>query len=192
MEIFSAQGAIQSAKALNLFDKMERCVGSLHLADGIIDIVMPETLKHLMCNDNFDNFDYTVAYQKRQYTSLRLEFYLRLARYIDIMIAQEVLNDLRNNSKCFLSGYMLYYGFKICIRLLILCNFKFCENPHHYTILPWMIELEKGVVACRDVIVVLLGLKKRRQILKKLDRFLVRDVLAVEIWTTRGDVDWQR
>ena len=100
MEIFSAQGAIQSAKDFYLFDKMEKCVGSLHLADGIIDIVTPESLTHIVCGDIFD---YARPHHERPYTSLTLEFYLRLARYIDIMIAQEVLNDLRNKSKFFLS-----------------------------------------------------------------------------------------
>ena len=45
---------------------------------------------------------------------------------------------------------------------------------------------KQGVTRCRDAIVVLLGLKKRRRILGKLDRFLVSQVLAVEIWATRA------
>lgn len=65
-----------------------------------------------------------------------------------------------------------------------------------------MLQFEQGVVQCRDVIVILLGLKKRRSdwqsncrslILPKLDRFLVKEVLAVEIWSTRSEenTQWQ-
>lgn len=60
-------------------------------------------------------------------------------------------------------------------------------------------KFEQGVINCRDVIVILLGLKKRRHltgnytiILPKLDRFLIRQVLAVEIWTTRTYEKWQK
>lgn len=48
-----------------------------------------------------------------------------------------------------------------------------------------MINLQKAVIQCRDVIVVLLGLKKRKQVLGKLDRFLIQQELAVAIWSTR-------
>lgn len=56
---------------------------------------------------------------------------------------------------------------------------------------PDIIRFEQGVLRCRDAIVVLLGLKKfrRRIILPKLDRFLISQVLAVEIWTTRHSVE---
>ena len=52
-------------------------------------------------------------------------------------------------------------------------------------------QFEKEVIRCRDVIVTLLGLKRRRQsngyslILPKLDRFLVQQELAVSIWSSR-------
>ena len=62
-----------------------------------------------------------------------------------------------------------------------------------------MTRFDQGVVQCRDVIVTLLGLKKRRQhdgrslVLPKLDRFLIKEVLAVEIWSTRSNenTQWQ-
>ena len=61
-----------------------------------------------------------------------------------------------------------------------------------------LILFEQGVLRCRDAIVVLLVLKKRSRNainhltrLKKLDRFLVQQVLAVEIWTTRADKKWR-
>ena len=60
---------------------------------------------------------------------------------------------------------------------------------------------QQGVIRCRDVIVTLLGLKKRRfamghvsLILPKLDRFLIGRVLAIEIWTTRycAEDSWRK
>ena len=48
-------------------------------------------------------------------------------------------------------------------------------------------EFEDGVLRCRDVIVILLALKKRRHVLLlKLDRFLIQQELAVAIWATRS------
>lgn len=47
-------------------------------------------------------------------------------------------------------------------------------------------EFEERVIQCRDVIVILLGLRKRRHIfLYKLDKFLIAQELAPEIWATR-------
>ena len=62
----------------------------------------------------------------------------------------------------------------------------------HITLGMW--AFEQGVLRCRDVIVTLLGLKRRRRgqvFLPKLDRFLLQEVLAVEIWTTRSTEEWQ-
>lgn len=73
-----------------------------------------------------------------------------------------------------------------------------CENC-------WECNFNRGVRRCRDAIVVLLGLKKRRRytckgnmshtqvFLPKLDRFLIQQELAVAIWSTRytADKDWQ-
>lgn len=53
-----------------------------------------------------------------------------------------------------------------------------------------MKQFESGVLCCRNIIIILLGLKKRRHILGKLDRFLVQQELAVEIWSTRTNDDW--
>ena len=66
-----------------------------------------------------------------------------------------------------------------------------------YRITQELIEFEQGVLRCRDVIITLLGLKKKRRhrnacnLLPKLDRFLIQQVLAVEIWTTRTNETWQ-
>ena len=56
------------------------------------------------------------------------------------------------------------------------------QSPHRSL----LILFEKGVMNCRDVIVTLLGLKRRKAILPHLDRFLIKQVLAVEIWSTRS------
>lgn len=59
-----------------------------------------------------------------------------------------------------------------------------------------LLDFEKGIISCRNVIVVLLGLKKYRRVamLPKLDRFLVKQILAVEIWSTRScdNEKWQK
>lgn len=57
---------------------------------------------------------------------------------------------------------------------------------------PWMVALENGRTCCRTLIVTLLGLKRRRgDVLRELDRFVVLEI-AVCIWATRADKDWQR
>lgn len=53
-------------------------------------------------------------------------------------------------------------------------------------IIPQIEVFEERVIQCRDVIVILLGLRKRRHIfLYKLDKFLIAQELAPEIWATR-------
>lgn len=56
-------------------------------------------------------------------------------------------------------------------------------------------DLERGVLSCKNVIVILLGLKKRQiPALVRLDRFLIQQELAAEIWSTRrhSDETWQK
>ena len=75
---------------------------------------------------------------------------------------------------------------------------RFYIRNDHYE----LFAFEQGVIRCRDVIVTLLGLKKRHKycqsdqvvttILPQLDRFLVQQVLAVEIWTTRSQKKWSQ
>lgn len=62
-----------------------------------------------------------------------------------------------------------------------------CEDPK-------LIKFQRGVITCRDVIVVLLGLKKKHRlsVLPQLDRLLIKEVLAVEIWSTRTDRAWRK
>ena len=56
-------------------------------------------------------------------------------------------------------------------------NFKF--------VIPW----EWDVSACQRVIVVLLGLKRRRQ---KIDMFLIQQELAGAIWSTCLQSEWRK
>lgn len=81
-----------------------------------------------------------------------------------------------------------------CVKLFVANGFRLKSVcPHSKRrILHDLWLLEQGVLRCRNVIVTLLGLKKRGQgFLKQLDRFLLQQVLAVEIWTTRADEEWQ-
>ena len=76
-----------------------------------------------------------------------------------------------------------------CVKILIANGARISKtNPpcQNLSKLSEMILFQQGVLQCRDVIVTLLGLKKRRAILFKLDRFLVQQELAVAIWTTRS------
>lgn len=55
-----------------------------------------------------------------------------------------------------------------------------------------IVEYELGILSCRSVIIVLLGLKKRQiPALVRLDRFLIRQELAMAVWTTRSDEKWR-
>lgn len=56
-------------------------------------------------------------------------------------------------------------------------------------VVPWMVALERGVLRCRSVVMVLLGLKRRRVMLE-MDRFLLREI-CVQLWATRSDKEWQ-
>lgn len=68
-------------------------------------------------------------------------------------------------------------------------SYIFCKTSE-------MQNFERGVLGCVQVIVILLGLKKRcyggaSRILPKLDRFLIQQELAVAIWTTRSNESWR-
>lgn len=52
-------------------------------------------------------------------------------------------------------------------------------------------NFERGLLSCRSVVITLLGIKLHRGfIMRHIDRFLIRH-LAVEIWTTRNENQWQ-
>lgn len=119
-------------------------------------------------------------------------------------IAMYIAIRCRNNDTIIL--LLLASGSMICYQSLteMLCKHSTEMNPRMKLLianglrtrkLPYglisdeMRYFEQGVLRCRDVIVVLLGLKKRRQVLGKLDRFLVKQELAVAIWSTRHDAE---
>lgn len=79
------------------------------------------------------------------------------------------------------------------VHVLIANGVRLKSTRHQEHITQAMRDFEQGVLRCRNVVVILLGLKKRRSILNKLDRFLVQQELAVAIWSTRYDADeeWQ-
>ena len=82
------------------------------------------------------------------------------------------------------------HGF-LCSKVLIANGMRITVKDQSYQVPQELWDFQAGVVQCRDVIVILLGLKKRRiSTLQKLDRFLIREVLAVEIWTTRTKEKW--
>ena len=76
-------------------------------------------------------------------------------------------------------------GVDKCAEILVSNGYRLKEGQFMRFNVSNLIEIEQSVVQCRDVIVVLLGLKKHRQVLGKLDRFLIQQELAVAIWSDR-------
>lgn len=83
-----------------------------------------------------------------------------------------------------------------CAKKMIANGKRFHKLPNDikriYTIhknqqIKTILDFEEQIINCRNVIVVLLGLKKRKRILPQLDRFLIQQELAVAIWSTRTD-----
>lgn len=62
-----------------------------------------------------------------------------------------------------------------------------CRLNHHHEILS---PFQRNVLTCRGTIVIILGLKRKKRILPKLDRFLIQQELAVAIWSTRSEEGW--
>lgn len=55
---------------------------------------------------------------------------------------------------------------------------------------PQLVAFERGVLCCRTVVVVLLGLKRRRgAVMRALDRFMVR-AMGYAVWSTRYAKAW--
>ena len=67
------------------------------------------------------------------------------------------------------------------VHVLIANGVRLKSIRHQEHITQAMRDFEQGVLRCRNVVVILLGLKKRKQVLGKLDRFLVQQELAVAI-----------
>lgn len=78
-----------------------------------------------------------------------------------------------------------------CARVLVTNGVRLatvCKEYHDF-IWPELRALDRGVLACRAVVVALLGLKKSRRILPEIDRWVVRQV-ALACWVTRTDNSW--
>lgn len=81
-----------------------------------------------------------------------------------------------------------------CVRVMV-CNGARLEDAHlHRTphFMEAMFALQTGVRGCRAVVIAMLGIKRRRvAALQRHDRFVIV-LVVLEIWTSRGDVGWQR
>lgn len=109
---------------------------------------------------------------------------------------QTIINpEYRDETHCILKAYnFIITDIDVsCLKILISNGTRLSQMDLPKKCIEALVQFEQGVLRCRDVIVILLGLKKRRNaigqlsILKKLDRFLIQQILAVEIWTTRAD-----
>ena len=103
------------------------------------------------------------------------------SRNVEIMLAAGF--DRPVNHPLGLLSYCV--GFDNCAEILVSNGYRLKHGQFNAPFLKDLIQLEKSVIQCRDIIVVLLGLKKRKRILGKLDRFLIQQELAVAIWSTR-------
>lgn len=90
-------------------------------------------------------------------------------------------------------GYALYFQHGACARVLLEngARLHLCRSFSD-AFAPWMAALELGVQRCRAVAMVLLGVKRRRvRALLHYDKFVVA-LLALDVWMTRADDEWQR
>lgn len=108
------------------------------------------------------------------------------SHFLEIMCCMGADISLKNNGNDSCLSIALSFGSKRCVEILIANGAR--SHGETTRIQERVKVFEQSVVQCRDVIVILLGLKRRHQVLYKLDRFLISQVLAVEIWATR--LDW--
>lgn len=118
-------------------------------------------------------------------------------KIVEILIASQANVHLRSPNDLTAFDYVFYIKSPgECAKVFISngVRLKTIHPSLKHRITQELIEFEQGVLRCRNVIVILLGLKKKRVLatLNKLDRFLIRQVLATEIWTTRTDKTWQK
>lgn len=81
-----------------------------------------------------------------------------------------------------------------CIRVLLANGVRLStvHEDHRHLIAPELVAFERGVLQCRSVVVTLLALKKQRHrdVLRALDRWVVREI-AWACWATRVNKEWQ-
>lgn len=97
----------------------------------------------------------------------------------------------RTKSNMSLLDHSIQGGRRRCDQLLLAHGARLV-GLHSTTVAPVKLRrVELGVLGCRAVVVVLLGLKRRRgKVLQDWDRFLVREV-ALDIWGTRLNKKWR-
>lgn len=84
-------------------------------------------------------------------------------------------------------------GARLCARVLVANGLRLdtVRTADADATVPGIVALDRGVLHCRAVAVVLLGLKRRRShAMRALDRWVVREV-TIECWTTRMHPSWQ-
>ena len=115
-------------------------------------------------------------------------------RFLELLCCMGANISLKNNDGKSCLSMALEYRNKKCAKILIANGVRSHGETTH--IQEQVKVFEQGVLRCRDVIVTLLGLKKKRSsmrhvslILPKLDRFLIQQILAVEIWATRHTLE---
>ena len=130
-------------------------------------------------------FDINYTHHNEALTPLEYAICSNQCSNVQILLAAGVKTDLALDMS-------FRYNSEACTKVLLSNLAKLSSVRNCSKIKQWMVSLEQGVELCRDVIVILLGLKKRNNIprLRKLDRFLIKQVLAVEIWTTRTQESW--
>lgn len=78
-----------------------------------------------------------------------------------------------------------------CVRFLVANGVRLSTVPKgsDYRITPELRAFEQGVLQCRSAVVAVLGLK-RRNVLRKVDRWVVRE-MCFAIWATRMCGSWK-
>lgn len=92
---------------------------------------------------------------------------------------------------CLLSASSAIRGSHGCICVLVANGVRLQTARDQFLITPEVAAFERGVLRCRDMVVVLLGIKRRRtRNLLHVDKFLFREI-AHGFWATRTDPAWQ-
>lgn len=115
-------------------------------------------------------------------------------RVLEVLCAAGAAVRTKNASRDALLDRALDHHAAECARILVANGVRLStvRKEHRARITPELVAFERGVLRCRAVVVVLLGLKKRRHgdVMRELDRFVVLEI-AVCIWATRADKGWQ-
>ena len=158
------------------------------------------TLIHAACQSNDINALVMIFKSKKCDINKTDDVHFRAIDYATLNNDVDMIEILlaAGSNMSFVWRHALHYGFELVLEMLI-SNGKRVQSiqalGHSYDFRVLYRHVEKfqaKVIQCRDVIVILLGLKKRRQVLCKLDRFLIQQELATAIWATRKDKMWQR